>query len=266
MVGSAALTGAHLPVAYLALASIGAFVVYRVDRLLVDSEEDAVNVPERVYFRDAHRRALTYALLFAIPLTLVAVWALEPAWMLAAAFLGAAGISYPLRFLPGRRRPKDIAWLKTALIAFCWVTGGVVLPLLLIDDGRASSSLWSIQGIAAIALYRTLYILPNLITADWMDREGDQASGLHSLGGRLSSIGVRWVAVVSMCLALALTLLLIAWGVPWWLIMIDAGGLLGLTVSVWRVTGHGSGRIVLMDMWAGYPVVTWLFSLIVLGI
>lgn len=262
MMGSAALAGVHFPMAYLVLASIGAFIVYRVDRLLVDSQEDEINAPERVLFRQSHRRALTLVLLIAIPLALIAIWALEPAWVLAAALLGCTGIAYPMRILPGGKRPKDIPWLKTAMIAFCWVIGGVVLPLLMLG-GLVSTPLLSIQGVVVIALYRILYILPNLITADWLDREGDLSSGMSSLGGRLTASGVRTVAMTALCLALVLIIPLIFWGMPWWLLTVDVMGLVGLTASVFSVTRTGSGRIVLMDMWAGYPVVTWLLLVII---
>lgn len=258
MLGNSALFSYQLPTSFLIVASVGAFLVYRVDRVLVDSPEDAVNVPARVNFSHRYRWAL---LAVALVLTLFSAYlalTMQVLWLEVAILVGALGMIYPLRILPGGRRPKDIAWLKTTLIVACWVGGGVVLPLVLFGGTE------EIGFFVVAAAYRTVWILPNLLTADWLDRKGDQEAGSGNLVVTWSIGKVRRVLMTSALGVPLLAIAMSAMGVPIALMVFDVAGFVLLAFSSWRVIrlsgGQGKiyGGMVWLDLMVAWPLMVWL--------
>lgn len=235
---------------FLLLACVGAFLVYRVDRLFVSSPEDAVNAADRVGFTTRYRVILVS---LAVAMTLAAAWAafhLELAWMEVSFAVGLLGLVYPLRILPGGRRPKDIPWLKTTLIAGCWVGGGVLLPAVMPGNGPAVGGL----ELALLGVYRILFVLPNLWLADWLDRAGDAGSGVPGWGGNLTE---RWLMGVLAGGVLLLAGMGFARFQPG-LLIIDGALFLGMLGYAWRMRRTGKGSITALDLWVGAPMLTWV--------
>ncbi len=258
ILGNSALFAFRLPESFLALACVGAFLVYRLDRLLLVSPEDTLNAPGRVDFSIRYRWAL---LAVALVVTLVSAYlalTMQVLWLEVAILVGTLGMIYPLRILPGGRRPKDIAWLKTTLIVACWVGGGVVLPLVLFGGTE------EIGFFVVAAAYRTVWILPNLLVADWLDREGDRSSGSGNLVVTWSIGKVRLVLMTSALGVLLLAIAMSAMGVPIALMVFDVGGFVLLAFFSWRVIllsgGQGKvyGGMVWLDLLVAWPILVWL--------
>jgi hypothetical protein len=250
ILGGSALLGRTVAWPYLLLASVGAFLVYRVDRLLIPSPEDRVNAADRVDFTSRYRALLVVV---ALLMTIAAAWAafhLELAWMEVSALVGLMGLVYPLRVLPGGRRPKDIPWLKTLLIAGCWVGGGVLLPALL-PSGHET-----VDGVqlALVGGYRVLYVLPNLWLADWKDREGDAKAGTAGWGGNVRE---GWMVVV---LAAGIAMLVVMGFARIHPVLLVAEGVLfsGMIRSAWKMRKTGHGSITMLDLWVAAPILTWV--------
>jgi len=266
MLGNSAVFDAALPPSFLALACVGAFLVYRVDRLLVASPEDLLNAPDRVDFSQRYRWALlAVALVLTLLAALLAV-TMQVLWLEVACVIGALGVIYPLRILPGGRRPKDVAWLKTGLIAACWIGGGVVLPMMLFGSGTSK------EIVVAAALYRTLWILPNLLAADWLDREGDQKAASGNLVVNWSARRLRTVLFLLPVMAGGFAMGLVWAGVPIAIMAIDLTGFLLLVRAAWRtiqqtgldgggMAGATASRMVLLDLWVAWPVLAWILVL-----
>jgi hypothetical protein len=272
MLGNSALLAYELPVSFLVLASVGAFLVYRVDRFLVESPEDAVNAPGRVDFSIQYRKGLV---LLAAAMTLLAVLlalTMDVLWLELACLVGALGLIYPLRILPGGARPKDVTWLKTTLIAACWVGGGVVLPFFLFGNPEGLSDASYSQGpgsIIPLSIYRVAYILPNLLTADWLDRKGDEASNVGNLVRGWSPRQLRRTLAGTALVGLiaAMYFALSGWSIL--LVAVDLVGLMGLAFISDRMVGinggdsgllpsNKSGMMTVLDLWVAWPLVVWI--------
>jgi len=263
MQGNSALFAYTLPASFLMVASVGAFLVYRVDRLLLESPEDALNTPERLAFSRRYRLVLLASAAGLMVMAVGLALTMRVLWLEMVLVVGIAGLVYPLRILPGGRRPKDIAWLKTALVACGWVGGGVLLPLVLFSGGESLA-----VGVAVVA-YRVLWIMPNLSASDWMDRAGDQAAGSGNLVASWSVRKAQRVLWLGLLAAGLLASFLTFSGLPpGWLAM-DFAGMAILSWAAWRVIRrHESevvsaekphaAHIVVLDVLVAWPLLTWI--------
>lgn len=263
MQGSSALFAYTLPLSFLMVASVGAFLVYRVDRLLIDSPEDALNTPERLDFSRRHRLVLLASAAGLMVMAMALALTMRVLWLEMALVVGIAGLVYPLKILPGGQRPKDIAWLKTALVACCWVGGGVLLPLVLFSGGV------SLVVAAAVGVYRVLWIVPNLLASDWIDRAGDQAAGSGNLVASWSVRRAQRVLWLGLSAAGLLASFLAFSGLPpGWLAM-DFAGMAILSWAAWRVIRCDesdvvsaekphAAHIVVLDVLVAWPLLTWI--------
>ena len=251
ILGSSALLNRTVAWPFLLLASVGAFLVYRVDRLLVVSREDAINAQERVDFTRKYRVVL---LGIAVIMTGAAAWAafhLELAWMEVSLAVGMLGLVYPLRILPGGRRPKDIPGLKTLLIAGCWVGGGVVLPAVMPNQGP-----WvRFEVLLTLVVYRTLNIMPNLLIADWVDRAGDPVTGW---GGKVSAAVLQRLIVATILLQGVLVGIMIAQGFLKALLIVDALIFICMACNGLLMIKRGQGNVLQLDLWISLTAVTWI--------
>ncbi len=271
MLGNSALLGYPLPPSFLALSSVGAFLVYRVDRLLVSSPEDALNVPQRAEFGIRYRwPLLAVASLLTLLAALLAI-TLRVLWLELAFLIGALGLLYPIRFLPGGRRPKDFRWMKTGLIATCWVGGGAVLPYLLFSEGKDNTYLLGL--VILLSVYRIAYILPNLISADWLDRKGDKVANAGNLvrtwSRRTTLAAVLGSATVGTLMAFMLVgfveavSLLVFDLVGLWVLALASSGIIGGNqASGARQTAAHPAKMIYLDLLVAWPMVVWLYSVL----
>lgn len=271
MLGNSALLGYPLPVSFLALASVGAFLVYRVDRLLVNSPEDAFNAYQRVEFSTRYRMVLLVVAALMTLLAALLAFTLQVLWLELAVLIGALGLLYPIRVLPGGRRPKDVAWLKTGLIAACWVGGGAVLPYLLFGGGSANGD--NIGMVLLLSAYRVTYVLPNLIAVDWLDRKGDEVAGAGNLVRSWSRRKALTVVLGSAAAGTLMAGMFAGFEVAPSLLVVDLVGLWVLVFASHRIIG-GTGqvegqdavmhpwRMTVLDLIVAWPAVVWLYSIL----
>jgi hypothetical protein len=138
------------------------------------------------------------------------------------------------------------------------VAGGVVVPLF--DAGAGLST------VLLLSLYRIAYISPDLLAAERVDRAGDEAAGIRPSGdGTTAGMRGRSVAAAAIALVVAIFLVLMSDGAHRpglaGLIAVDFVGMVGTTVCLFRAGEPTYRTIVLLDVWVGFPLITWLFWL-----
>jgi 4-hydroxybenzoate polyprenyltransferase len=254
MLGTYALFGLPPSAPLLTLAFSGTFLVYQTDRLLVPSAEDVVNRPGRVAWARRHRGyAWGAALAAAAAGTAMLPW-LRPSTILWGVAVGGLGVLHVAPLLPGRRRLKDLGPSKPFFIALAWGAGSVALPVV-----EAGGPLTVVAG--AAVLYRLLFILPNVLLADWADRAGDRAAGLRSVASewpwrRWRAFGAASALLAAMGAAVAVW----SFGGPR-LLLIDAVGPLLMAGAVLRPPARSRlfyGFVI--DAIVGWPAVTALWA------
>jgi len=229
----------------------GTALVYGIDRVLSRSPEDRLNRPERVAWR--RRRggvfwvegaglvgALVYALLH-----------LRPATIGVAAVLGAVGVLHSVRALPGGRRLKALGGIKPFIVAGVWSVGAVALPVV---EARAPVTV----AVGALCAYRFVFILPNILLADWADREGDAAAGLNPWAVRWSRHSLRVVSTTLLgmgVLGAGIGVFFLGASV---LLLVDAVGYGLMVLGVWRLSPEvSSAHAFLLDFLVAWPIVVW---------
>ena len=185
----------------------GAFLLYQLDRSWQVSPEDVHNQPERLAWVRAHRGWTRVSALIALSAIAAASFHLKPATFGAGAALGLAGVIYLLPILPGRNRPKGHWLIKPLAIGGAWSIGAIALPAL--EAGVPVD-----VHLAGLLLYRFLFLMPNVVLADWPDRDGDRREGLHSAAMVLGEHHVRRLAQVA-CVASIAVGGGLAWRLGW---------------------------------------------------
>lgn len=254
ILGSYALADERVNIAYLVLAAAGALLIYHADRVFFKSEEDIENVPGRLEWYGRHPSYIALSSVFAVLGIGISVFYLPTHVLYSGAGLGLVGLLYAAP-LPGTKiRIKDLPFLKTLLILVCWVGGGLLLPLWRSMDPST---------LMLLGAYRALYILPNLILAEWVDSPGDSSLGLRSAGALLTIGGIRVVSVLCFMGALVCSVVLVQSGANALLLSVDIVGFvvaMGMIFSGLRWT---SKHVVWLDMLVGFPAATWLIYFIV---
>ena len=225
-------------------------MVYHADRAFFKASEDVTNAPERVLWYEEHR---PYVWISTVVAAVGAAWGaanVDGDVLFVGVLIGIGGLLYsaPLPFTS--RRIKDIPFLKTLLIVTCWVVGGVVLPTM---------DLIPTQELLLLASYKSMYIFPNVLLAEWVDRSGDTESGVLTMGARMSMNVIRSITLI--CVAVSLILL---WN---WssfsprvdVFSIDVLGMLGMLVVIMRSKSWDGDQIIFLDLWVGFGLVTWAF-------
>ena len=250
LLGTHALAGQKLSAWYLLLACSGVLLIYHVDRAFLRSNEDVRNAPERLQWYETHRAYLFGSSVITIVCGIVAALQLPLPILAYGAVIGALGVLYSVPQRAGGRRLKDIPLVKNLLILTCWVGGVVVIPLY----GDISPKL-----LGLLATYRVLYLIPNLLVADWVDAPGDVAKGEATQKRKAIQKGITVYLRLAVPLVGLITLMLISAGISWHLVLIDVMGLIGL---VWILVRHAEWtpkHVVMMDFCIGISMVTWLF-------
>lgn len=229
----------------------GTALVYGIDRVLSRSPEDRLNRPERVAWRRRRRGifwvegaglvgGLVYALLH-----------LRPATIGVAAVLGAVGVLHSVRALPGGRRLKALGGLKPFIVAGVWSGGAVALPVI---EARAPVTV----AVGALCAYRFVFILPNILLADWADREGDAAAGLNPWALRWSRHSLRVVCTTLLGAGmLGAGVGAVFLGAPA-LLILDAVGYGLMAAGTWTLYPDTSpAHAFLLDLVVAWPIVVW---------
>lgn len=231
-----------LPSGLLIAAMGGSLIVYLLDRRALSvPEEDLLNHPERSEWLLGHRHVWLALLAVGGGGLITGVVLLPLRQSLALLCYLPIGLAYVLPLLPGKKRIKDLPYVKTLII----VAGWSAVPLLL-PDATTSRAIW------LWVLYRALFVLPNLLLGDWKDQTGDRMAGHKTLGQLLPREPLR--AVCCSCLLLGAIL---AWQSGNLLWRIDA---IGYGIFATGIAGSGNltacaRRVDLFMLW---PLVTSL--------
>jgi 4-hydroxybenzoate polyprenyltransferase len=161
--------------------------IYGRDRL-VDADPRADLLPKgaRARFVAAHRRPLK-ALVASAGVASVLLLSLRPMTIAALAVVLGFSLTYTVRWLPGRRSPKQLPGFKTPYVAILWTAAVVALPLL------AAGAPWTARSALLSAVI--FLVMATIVTInDIYDLEEDRRAGTCSLAVVL---GERWTKLVS---------------------------------------------------------------------
>jgi len=252
--GTGALAGQQVSLWYLILACSGSLLVYHADRAFHVPSEDYENAPNRVSWYHSHRPYLLVTSFVAIGLAGISTLFLPFEVLLLGAGLGVLGMIYGI-IIPGTGfRVKDVTLAKTLLIIVCWVFGSVILPL----KGSVSSAF-----LLLLAGYKVVTILPNILIADWIDKDGDKKHGVMSSGVWLGWNGVRYTTLGCLLIGIIAVNQISHFNGMLWLSVIDLVGLAIMTFVVWRSSKNSVPDIIYFDLLVGFSLVTWLLWLLV---
>jgi 4-hydroxybenzoate polyprenyltransferase len=162
----------------------GAFLLYQFDRIWCPSPEDALNRPQHLVWGRVHRVSQRWVGIAAVGIGVAGALRVAPQTSVAGVALGAAGLFYLWPVRPGRRRLKGHWLAKPLIVGGAWTLGGVGLPA--VEMGIPPGG-----DLAGLFVYRFLFLLPNILLADWPDRAGDRASGLRPVAARLPESALR---------------------------------------------------------------------------
>jgi len=258
LLGTTALLNLQPDGPLLGAAFCGAALIYLADRAVGGAPEDRYNQPGRVAWVRRHRRwlmvegiGLTTGLAALVPL-------LKIETILAAAGLGVVGL---LHILSGPVLGRGgSSFVESLVVAVVWASGAVLLPIL--EAGAVVAT----RAVVALTAYRTSLILPNILLADWADREGDAAVGTGSwaLGWSRRAIQVGGTGLLSLAVGGALVTL--AMGGGSFLLAVDAVGGVLMAVGIWTLRPERSAvHRAVLDGLVAWPVVPWLVSVVSTG-
>ncbi len=238
----------------------GAFLIYVLDRGWARAE-DRLNHPEREGWWVARGRVRW--LVVGVPAG-VALWAglhLPPRALATGLALGAVGLAYA-----GPRARWSLKWMsgraRFALVAAVWGTAVVVLPVVTAGTptGTGAEAAW--VGVALLAAYRTAWLIPNTLAAEFHGREGDRTAGMLNVTrdwSRANLTSWTWMAILSATVFAAALLVVLPTGIRWILIL-DLVGLLATGVYIVRVRNITGSVIFALDLMAAWPLIPALFA------
>ncbi|WP_263787182.1 hypothetical protein [Salinibacter grassmerensis] len=246
MSGTYGLFGLPMDLPLLVVGFCGVTLIYAADRVWGASPEDRLNRPERVAWIRAHQGWLATETggLLAVGGALLPY--LEWATLLGTAALGGVAVLH-VRSWAGER-PVLVGLAKPGAIATTWAAGGALLPFMEAGSTAGSEALLFFG-------YRTLFILPNLMLADWGDRRGDTEAGLAPWAPQWTLRRVQWTATSGLLVA--------ALGALGWatvattpvLIGVDAVGLLLMGGTVWGLDPSRPRDAFLADLVVAWPLI-----------
>jgi 4-hydroxybenzoate polyprenyltransferase len=158
----------------------GSFLVYHLDRSLPFSPEDG-----------AMRPGCPLPMLISATCAYgVLAWVfMAPALRIELACLAGFTGAYLIPCLPGRRRLKDVPFVKAFYLALIWSLATLSFPAAGLGRGTDPAALYLLG-------YRFLFLLPNTMLFDWPDRNGDRAGGIVTLATVLDERQLRTLAAI----------------------------------------------------------------------
>lgn len=244
----------------LVASAAGAFLVYALDRGW-GGAEDRVNHPEREEWWLARGHAKWAGLAALAGVGLWAGWQLPGKVLACGMGLGLIGVAYAgpwgtwsLKWRSGRAR--------FLLIAAVWGAAVVVLPLVSTGapSGPGSGAAWS--SMVLLAAYRTAWLIPNTLAAEFHGREGDRSAGMANVTlGWSRAVLTRWVwATVLLAAVIVAALLATLPASVHGILILDTVGLLAMGVYIGRVQKITETVIVALDLMALWPLVPALLA------
>ena len=251
LAGTSVLLGVPVDGPLLGAGFCGTALVYGADRRVGRSPEDLVNRPERVTWVRRHRGWLRgEAIGLAVGLALL-IPLLQRQTLWAAAVPAALALLHLAPVLPGARRLKAIGSAKSLLVALGWAFGATLLPVM-----EATGPVPSLPAIAWTGAYRFVLVLPNIVLADWGDREGDRRAGLQTWTTPWQRVDVqRGLSILLVAGFMGVGLAVVSFGAPE-ILLLDACVLVIMLLAVWRLRpGEEPLHALLLDLVVAWPVV-----------
>lgn len=246
LVGTSGLFGLPVDLPLLVAGFCGTTLLYAADRVWTEAPEDRVNRPERVAWVQAHPRwlAVETAVLVAVGGAMLPLLEWETL-----VWTGGLGSVAGLHLLPrGDDGPFLAGLSKPFVIAGAWAAGGVFLPL--VETGHPIG-----YGVLLFFGYRLLFLLPNLLLADWGDQGGDAEMGLAPWALGWSAWQVR---VGATALLLAATVGGLGWALLGSSPILVGGDALGPVLmmgAVWVLDPTRPRDAFLFDLVVAWPVI-----------
>lgn len=150
------------------LAFAGTFLVYAADQFSFLSPEDVLNNRRTTSDFGLFWWIVIASLLILSGAVMLSRWLWQPLL-----FLTCVAALYVFPVICGKRL-KEFGSLKTIWVIVVWGLSGVVLPILFFREE------WPENGVFSI-FYRMVYILPNVLISDYLDRSGDGIMGIKPL-------------------------------------------------------------------------------------
>ncbi len=249
LAGTSTLFSLPLSIPVLLAGTSGAFLIYLLDRCWLSSKEDMANQPLRVAWIRSHNVYVWGASLLAFGLGAVGALQLIEWSLLVGVLLALGGVLY---LLPLKRRLKRVWYAKPLVIAGAWAIGAVLFPI-------AQAGVEITVPVLIFLVYRLLFILPNVLLADWQDREGDKQAGLRSLAMFVEEHTLRAIAA---CCAVGSLLLggwvgtLLEWPVYYYVDLVGPLLMLGICLRPLYRSYVLYGLV--LDVVVAWPLITTL--------
>jgi len=256
MLGTYGLLQLPVSVPLLVAGGCGAALVYGLDRGLLRSPEDAISHPRRRAWMRAHRTwILGEAILFGGSGAVALTYLQTDTLLLAGGIAAVAGLHVVPVGHTGRPL-KALGWGKPLAVAGAWAVGSTLLPV--VEAGASVGS-----GKVALVGYRFLFVVPNVLLADWADRAGDAAVGLQTWADGWTRRRLQVVLTVLLGIGAAGAVGVVYEGASL-LLLVDAAGLLAMIGAVWTLRpGASSRQRFLLDAVVAWPIVVWIVGIVV---
>lgn len=262
MVSSSRLLEIPVDEMLLVASAAGAFLVYVLDRGW-GREEDAVNHPNREGWWMARGRMRWVGV---VTLGLVALWAglHVPGRVLTAGLgLGLVGVAYAGPWDRWVGRGKSGSWslkwksgrARWVLIAVVWGGAVVLLPALAANGVAPGATGWI--PVVLLAAYRSAWLLPNTLAAEFHGRAGDRSAGMRNVTDRWSRstlTGWTWGAAV-LTGGLLVALMVIQPVAVRWVLALDFVGVLAVSLYIGKIGIVTGSTIFILDLMAVWPLI-----------
>lgn len=180
------------------------FAVYCINKL-TDTEEDAINVPERVNFIAGKKEVLIYLSVFSYIFAIILGFS-ESFWiMLVLLFPLCAGIGYSISVSPKIPKLKDIFAVKSLIVALSWSIGATFLPVI------GSKGISSIFIVLIFYFFFTKSFI-NTVLFDVRDIKGDKLSGVKTIPVGIGKEMTKKLLLIINSTLITLILLMIIFG------------------------------------------------------
>lgn len=257
LLGTAALLEISVPIPLLIASFCGTALVYGIDRGIIASPEDRLNRPDRRQWMEGHQMWVRVEVVMLTIGAAVALPFLRRSTLLGITAL-AALVGLHLVSVGHWKRPVKASTIgKPLAIAGAWAVGGTLFPVL--EAGHPIG-----RGDVALIGYRVLFLLPNVIVADWGDRHGDMSAGLATWAEGKTLYSVRFVSTALLTVAGAgAVLAVVNFGAPL-VLFLDALGLVAMGMAVWKLRpGYSPLHSFLLDAVVAWPVLVWVWTQVI---